>query len=614
VWSGPTANSLGRCNRDGPAPIANTITFSGRLASDPPLPVGFEDQLFATLRDGTGATVVTTFTWVSESPALARIDQNGVMHALGEGTATFRVTAAEGTTATVSLPTRVAVASTAARYAGNAEFGEPADGDPSDDFIVRHAQYTASYNGNRGIPNWVSYDLDPTHFGPEDRCDCFTFDPALPAEFTHYTTADYTGAGAFHGFGIDRGHLARSFDRTSASLDNAFTFYFTNIVPQAADLNQGPWAILENFLGDLARFQNREVYIVTGVAGNKGTVKKEGKITIPASTWKVAVILPHDQGLANVDSYQDVDVIAVIMPNDPGVRNVPWETYKTTVDAVEAASGYDLLALLPDPIEIAVESNTKPPSAASDGPYAGTEGSAVAMSAAASSDPDGDALTYAWTFGDGTGGSEVMPSHTYPQNGLYPIRLIVTDVRGLADTTVTTASIANVAPTIAAFDGATLLPGETYAVQGSFSDPGSDSWSATVDYGDGSGVSALALAGATFSLHHRYMAAGTFTVSVRISDDDATGGRVQTVTVLTPVQGVENVIGLVGRLGAGNSLVATLDAAVQQLARGRIIPAVNQLESFLHELDAMVASGRLSAADAAPPRVAVSRLIQSVRP
>ena len=87
----------------------------------------------------------------------------------------------------------------------------------------------------------------------------------------------------FHGYGIDRGHLARSFDRTSASLDNAFTFYFTNIVPQAADLNQGPWAIMENDLGDLARLQNKEVYIIAGVAGNKGTVKNEGKIVIPAS-------------------------------------------------------------------------------------------------------------------------------------------------------------------------------------------------------------------------------------------------------------------------------------------------------------------------------------------
>ena len=330
-----------------------------------------------------------------------------------------------------------------ASYAGNAEFGEPTDADPSDDFIVRHLEYTTSYNRNRGEPNWVSYDIDASHFGPEDRCDCFTFDPSLPADFPRYTTADYTGAGAAAGYGIDRGHLARSFDRTSGSLDNAFTFYFSNIVPQASDLNQGPWAVLENYLGDRARFDNREVYVVAGGAGNKGTIKNEGKIVIPETMWKVALILPRDHGLADVHSYRDVEVVAVVMPNAPGIRNDNWESYKTTVDAVEALSGYDLLALLPDPIEIAVESNTKPPIAVADGPYQSLPHLVVGMSGAGSSDPDGDALTYAWSFGDGSEGPGGGPAvtHVYATPGTFTVRLIVTDIRTLADTTFTTAVI-----------------------------------------------------------------------------------------------------------------------------------------------------------------------------
>ncbi|MFL5523339.1 MAG: FIMAH domain-containing protein, partial [Gemmatimonadaceae bacterium] len=51
------------------------------------------------------------------------------------------------------------------------------------------------------------------------------------------------------------------------------------------------------------------------------------------------------------------DVIAVIMPNDP-IVNSDWKTYKTTVDEIERTSGYDLLSLLPDKVESAVESNT----------------------------------------------------------------------------------------------------------------------------------------------------------------------------------------------------------------------------------------------------------------
>jgi uncharacterized protein YjdB len=179
VWA-PGVSSFGACNPEAPTPVGNSLSFSGRVPSDPALPVGYEDQLFATLRSPGNVTIPTTITWVSETPAVASIDANGVLRALAEGTATVRATAADGTTATYSLPTRVAVASGVA-YPGNAEFGEPADADTSDDFIVRYEQFTASYNPDRGTPNWVSYNLDAVHFGAEDRCDCFTMDAELPA-------------------------------------------------------------------------------------------------------------------------------------------------------------------------------------------------------------------------------------------------------------------------------------------------------------------------------------------------------------------------------------------------------------------------------------------------
>jgi DNA/RNA endonuclease G (NUC1) len=621
VWHDAATASFGTCNGSPPPPPASTITFTGRLPTDPALPVGFEDQLFATLHDGTGATVPSTFVWAAETPAIATIDANGVMHALTAGNATFRATAADGTTATYTLPTIVATASTTAQYGDNTEFGQPTDGDPSDDFIVSRVEYTTSFNKNRGTPNWVSYDLEATHIGSAvDRCDCFTFDPMLPGDFSRYTTADYTGAGAAAGYGIDRGHLARSFDRTAGALDNATTYYFSNIVPQASDLNQGPWALMENFLGDLARNQNKEVYIIAGVAGNKGTVKNEGKIVIPASTWKVAVIMPRDQGVANVDDLSDLEVVAVIMPNDPGVRNVPWETYKTTVDAVEALSGYDLLASLRDDIEIAVESGTTAPVAATNGPFASVEGSSIAMSAAGSSDADGDALTYAWSFGDGASGSGVTVAHTYAQDGVYTIRLIAVDIRGLADTITTSATIANVAPTVGTFAGATLFPGETYTAAGSFTDPGADAWSASVNYGDGSGTNTLSLAGTTFSLSHTYGAAGTFSVIVRVSDDDVTSSRTQTVTVLTPAQGVQNAIALVDQLAAAqklnggnaNALRSELDGAKKQLERGNTGAAGDKLDEVLSILDSLVSSGKLSAADAKPLHDLVERVLRSI--
>jgi len=615
-WSGPFGSTFGACNGDGGSAAGRSISFSGRLSSDPALPVGFEDQLFATEHDG-ALTVVTTFTWTSATPEIATIDANGVMHALAAGTATFQATAADGTAATFSLPTTVATASTTALYAGNTEFGDPTDGDASDDFIVRRPEYTTSYNKNRNTPNWVSYDLDPTHFGSNvDRCDCFTHDPSLPQDFTHLTTADYTGAGAAAGFGIDRGHLARSFDRTSGTLDNATTYYLSNIIPQASDLNQGPWAIMENYLGDLARSQGKEVYIIAGVAGSKGTVKSEGKITIPQSVWKVAAIVPHDRGLADIHDYRDLEVVAVIMPNDPGVRNVDWHTYTTTVDAVEAASGYDLLALLPDKIERAVESNSRPPIAVLDGPYTSNEGSSLSLTGTASFGGAGTLVDYAWTFGDGTSASGQSVGHTYAQDGNYDVRLIVTNNLGVADTSFSTATVANVAPAIAPFAGASLLPGETYSAAGSFADPGADQWSATVGYGDGSSTQTLSLDGKTFTLSHEYLSAGMFMVSVRVADDDVTSTRTQFVTVIAPGQAITQASAMIEELGlnAGNanSLRLKLDAAQNQLRDGNSIAATNQLNALLNEVNALIQSRRITSADANALTTMVNRIIRSI--
>src|SRR5256885_14744382 len=122
VWSGPAASTFRLCNSSPPPPPSSTITFSGRLPSDPSLPVGFEDQLFATLHDPSGAVVTTTFTWHSEPPDIPSIDANGVMHALTAGTATGRATAQDGPPGTYSLPTRLGVCGGPARNAGNTGF------------------------------------------------------------------------------------------------------------------------------------------------------------------------------------------------------------------------------------------------------------------------------------------------------------------------------------------------------------------------------------------------------------------------------------------------------------------------------------------------------------
>ena len=618
VWSGPKSATMGGCNNGvGGMPVpTGSVSFTGREPSDPALPVGFQDQIFANFLTSTGAPMTTTVTWTSETPALASIDARGVITSLAAGTAILRATAEDGTTGTWALPMGIATPGNTAQYGSNTEFGEPTDANASDDFIVRRDQYTASFNAARGTPNWVSYNLDATHFGSQDRCDCFTFDPELRAEsFPSYTTADYTGAGTFHGYGIDRGHLARSFDRTTGSYDNATTFYFSNIIPQSADLNQGPWSVMETYLGDLARFQNKEVYIITGPAGSKGTVKNEGRITIPESVWKVALIMPRDQGIENIDDLSDFEIIAVIAPNVPGVRNADWESWKTTVDAVEALSGYDLLALLNDQIEIAAESNTKPPVAAVDGPYTGAEGSAITMSAASSSDPDGDVLSYRWVFGDGATAMGATATHSYAQNGSYTVRMIVTDPRGLVDTAVTTATVSNVAPVLAPFAGAVIWPRQTYMASGTFTDPGADSWTGTVNFGDGTSE-ALTISGKRFSLDHVYQRAGTYTVTVSVSDGEAGDTETATVRVLTAPEVIAVATGKIESMVTkgnvlpkfGKPMLGALGVALQGIEQGN----PNQLDAALRNMQAQL--DRMPAEESVAFQILVRQVIASITP
>ena len=54
----------------------------------------------------------------------------------------------------------------------------------------------------------------------------------------------------------------------------------------------------------------------------------------------------------------------------------------------------------------------------------------VNFSSQGSRDPDGDAISYAWTFGDGSSSAQANPSHTFTNKGSYTVKLTVTDNKG----------------------------------------------------------------------------------------------------------------------------------------------------------------------------------------
>lgn len=197
---------------------------------------------------------------------------------------------------------------------------------------------------------------------------------------------------------------------------------------------------------------------------------------------------------------------------------------------------YDGTSVLNGSLSVTVPLPPPPasPPTVSLAPASGNEGSSIAFAASAS-DPDGDITGYSWDFGDGTtarGGDAI--SHMYAQDGEYTVQVLVTDATGLTATATATAVVTNLLPLVAPFTGGSILAGGSYTASGSFADPGSDTWRAFVDYGDGAGPVALALSGQTFVLSHTYATPGTFDVTVKILDDDGAGGRTSTVVVQAP--------------------------------------------------------------------------------
>ena len=96
-----------------------------------------------------------------------------------------------------------------------------------------------------------------------------------------------------------------------------------------------------------------------------------------------------------------------------------------------------------------VAGNRAPLAKASANPDSGAAPLAVAFSSAGSTDPDGDAITYAWDFGDGGTSTSANPSHTYNTNGTYTAKLTVRDSGGKTGSVTLPIVVGNTRPKVA---------------------------------------------------------------------------------------------------------------------------------------------------------------------
>lgn len=244
--------------------------------------------------------------------------------------------------------------------------GNPSDAQPCmalvNNYLIDRAYYVASYNSQRGTPNWVSWHLDANDLGKTDRTDNFREDTELPGNFYHVEGTDYVSSG------FDRGHNCPSGDRTNSPSANESTFLMSNMIPQAPRNNKRAWAGFEEYTRNTLVSHGNECYIIMGSygiggTGSKGKVKTidQGKVTVPARIWKVVVVIPDgDNDLERLSS-DDVTVVAIDTPNNNNTIDNSWRKYITSVKAIEDSTGYHLLSNLPKKVQLALKSKVYVP-------------------------------------------------------------------------------------------------------------------------------------------------------------------------------------------------------------------------------------------------------------
>ncbi|MCB2376682.1 DNA/RNA non-specific endonuclease [Hymenobacter sp. BT635] len=279
--------------------------------------------------------------------------------AAGSAVAGSPAGAATGAPAGTSLPPATTGQATAVVTSrdDNMALGNPSGASSSasslNNYLISKPQFSLGYHAGRGTPIWVSWHLNRAWIGEAPRQDDFRPDPALPRGAYAVTPRSYSGSG------FDKGHNCPSADRTSDLDDNSATFLMTNMIPQAPNNNQRTWSSLEEW-GRTQVGRGQEIYVIMGSYGKGGTGAKGfmttldgGRVTVPARVWKVLVLLPEgSDDLRRIPT--QARVLAVDTPNDNAV-SADWSQYRVSVDAIENATGLDLLSQLPVEVQARLE-------------------------------------------------------------------------------------------------------------------------------------------------------------------------------------------------------------------------------------------------------------------
>ena len=194
-------------------------------------------------------------------------------------------------------------------------------------------------------------------------------------------------------------------------------------------------------------------------------------------------------------------------------------SHKFAVRAKDAAGNVDVATYT-----WAVSIASQAPVANAGGPYTGFEGAWISLSAAKSTDPNKNIVSYKWDLNNDGRFNDAFGKTTRffaIDNGIFTVRVRVTDATGLSSVAEATVTAKNVPPTInlLKINSVSFLRYRVYAFV-SFKDPGmKDTFSVTWTWGDNT-TSSEHVFGHIATGSHTYDRPGTYWVTVTIIDKD----------------------------------------------------------------------------------------------
>lgn len=206
-----------------------------------------------------------------------------------------------------------------------------------DSKIIEYEGFTMSFNEAMRQPNWVAWELTRAESQATDhtRSDAdFAPDPYVDG---CAQLDDYRGSG------YDRGHMCPAGDMRWSLQGMHDCFLLTNMSPQKGELNSGAWKTLEEKCREWAVRDSAIVIICGPVLTDRLTRSIGSGIPVPERYFKV-ILAPYTDPVRG---------IGFIMPN--GRVNGGMQAAAVSIDQVEAVTGFDFFASLPDDVEDRVE-------------------------------------------------------------------------------------------------------------------------------------------------------------------------------------------------------------------------------------------------------------------